>query len=67
MGESFQHYSRIQDFEADFPWKVSLKILNLTVIIASDLFSVYLKTIDNFKPLLVISCRYSGSLKMLIS
>ena len=28
MGESFQDYSWIQDFEADFPWKVSLKILN---------------------------------------
>ena len=29
MGESFQDYSWIQDFEADFLWKVSLKILNL--------------------------------------
>ena len=28
MGESFQDYSWIQDFEADFPQKVSLKILN---------------------------------------
>ena len=28
MGESFQDYSRIQDFEADFPQKVSLKMLN---------------------------------------
>ena len=27
-GESFQEYSWIQDFEADFLWKVSLKILN---------------------------------------
>ena len=27
MGESFQDYSWIQDFEADFPQKVSLKIL----------------------------------------
>ena len=26
MGESFQDYSWIQDFEADFPQKVSLKI-----------------------------------------
>ena len=25
MGESFQYYSWIQDFEADFPQKVSLK------------------------------------------
>ena len=28
MGESFQDYSWIQDFEADFPQKVSLNILN---------------------------------------
>ena len=28
MGESFQVYSWFQDFEADFPWKVSLNILN---------------------------------------
>ena len=28
MGESFQDYSWIQDFEADFPQKVSLKMLN---------------------------------------
>ena len=28
MGESFQNYSWIQDFDADFPQKVSLKMLN---------------------------------------
>ena len=28
MGESFQDYSWIQDFEADFPKKISLKMLN---------------------------------------
>ena len=28
MGESLQDYSWIQDFEADFPQKFSLKILN---------------------------------------
>ena len=28
MGESFQDYSWIQYFEADFLWKVSLKMLN---------------------------------------
>ena len=28
MGESFQDYSWIQDFEADFPKKVSLIMLN---------------------------------------
>ena len=27
IGESFQDYSWFQDFEADFPQKVSLKIL----------------------------------------
>ena len=30
MGESFQDHSLIQDFEADFPKKVSLKMLNWT-------------------------------------
>ena len=46
MGVSFQEYSWIQDFEADFPyrWKVSLKILNLADCISfTDLLSVYLK------------------------
>ena len=28
MDESFQDYSWIQDFEADFPQKISLKMLN---------------------------------------
>ena len=28
LGESFQDYSLIQDGEADFPQKVSLKMLN---------------------------------------
>ena len=28
MAESFKDYSLIQDFEADFPQKVNLKILN---------------------------------------
>ena len=28
LGENFQDYSWIQDFEADFPQKVSLKMLN---------------------------------------
>ena len=47
MGGSFQDYSCIQDFEADFLWKVSLKMLNLTDYDSiSHLFSVSLKTID---------------------
>ena len=33
MGESLQDYSWIQDFEADFPQKVSLKILNMASLI----------------------------------
>ena len=49
MGESFQDYSWIQDFEADFPHKVSLKIQNELSRIYSltDLFSVSLKTLDS--------------------
>ena len=44
MGESFQDYSWIQDFEADFPYKVSLKMLNSAGNDSfSDLVSVYLK------------------------
>ena len=47
MGESFQDCSWIQDFEADFSQKVSLKILNLADSNSFlDLFSVYLKMID---------------------
>ena len=47
MGESFKKYSWIQDFEADFPQKVSLKMLNKGDYNSfSDLFSVCLKTID---------------------
>ena len=39
MGESFQDYSWIQDFEDDFPQKVILKMLNSGDYISfSDLF-----------------------------
>ena len=42
MGESYQDYSWIQDFEADFLWKVSLKMLNEADFkSSSDLFSVH--------------------------
>ena len=45
-GLKFKVLFWIQDFEADFLWKVSLKMLNLPVNISfSDLFSGYLKTI----------------------
>ena len=48
MSESFQDYSWIQDFEADFLWKVSLKMLNSADNnIFSDLVSVYLKVVDH--------------------
>ena len=47
IGESFQDYSWIQDFEADFLWKVSLKIMNsVDYDRISDLFSVKIKTIN---------------------
>ena len=48
MGESFQDYSWIQDFEADFPLKVSLKMLSSA---GNNSFygvvSVYLKVFDH--------------------
>ena len=49
VGESFQDYSWIQDFDADFPQKVSLKMLNQEDYINSfsDLFSVCQKTIQH--------------------
>ena len=48
MGESFQDYSLIQDFEADFPYKVSLKMLNYGDYNSFyDLFSDYLNTINH--------------------
>ena len=63
MGESFQDYSWIQDFEADFPLKVSLKILNQADFYGFfDLISVYLKTIDHLNLKLLI---FVGILKVL--
>ena len=48
MSESFQDYSSILDFEADFPQKVSLKMLNQgDYNTLSDLFSVCQKTIEH--------------------
>ena len=38
MGESFQDYSWIQDFEADFPQKVSLKSWIREIIIGSLIY-----------------------------
>ena len=48
MDESFQDYSLIQDFEADFPQRVGLKMLNLGDDNSfSVLFSICLKRIDH--------------------
>ena len=55
MGESFQDYSWIQDFEADFPNSLS------------DSFSVYLQTIDPLNLKLLIFCRYIASFEILFS
>ena len=42
MGESFQDYSSIQDFEADFLWKVSLKMLKKGDLIG---FLIYIQSV----------------------
>ena len=42
MGESFQDYSWIQDFEADFPKKVSLKCRIREIVIA---FLIYFQSV----------------------
>ena len=51
MEESFQDYSCFQDFEADFPLKVSLEMLNWEIIIGFPIYilvcTVCLKTIDH--------------------
>ena len=67
MGESFQDYSWIQDFEADFPQKVSLKMLNLAEFNSFfDLFSVHLWAIDHLNLKLLTLCRYTASFKIWI-
>ena len=67
-GQSFQDCTWIQDFEADFLWKVSLKILNLTDSnIFFGLFSVYLKTIDYLKLEIVDIYRQTASFKIWFS
>ena len=48
MVESFQDYPRILDFDADFPQKASLKILNKVDYNSFfDLFINYLQTIES--------------------
>ena len=59
MGESFQ------DFEADFPLKISLKTLNSGAYNRfSDLYSVCLKTIDYLNLSLWIVCGHTASFKI---
>ena len=68
MGESFQALSWIQDFEADFPQKVSLKMLNqVDFDCFSNLFSVHLWAIDHLSLKLLIVCGHTASLNIWIS
>ena len=62
MGESFQDYSWIQDFEADFPQKIGLKMLNYADFNSfSDLFSIHLWAIDHLYLKLLTLCRHTAS------
>ena len=62
MGESFQDYSWIQDFEANFLWRVSLKMLNQGDYNSlSDLFSVCQKAIAHLNLKLLIFSGYNLS------
>ena len=64
MGESFQDNSWIQDFGADFPQKVSLKILNLADYNSfSGFLIVYLKTIDHLNMKLLLFYRHNARLR----
>ena len=65
MGESFQDYSVIQNFETDFPQKVSLKILNLGDYISfSVLFSLCLWTIAHLNLKVCIFNGHTASFKI---
>ena len=66
MGESFQDYSWIQDFEDDFSQKV--KLLNSGDYISfSDLFSVCLRTTNHLNLKLWICSGHTASFKIEIS
>ena len=68
LGESFQDYSLIQDFEDDFLQKVILKMLNEGDYISfSGLFSVCLRTIDHLILKLWIFSGHTASFKIEIS
>ena len=47
MGESFQDYSWIYDFEEDFPQKVFLKSWIQEIILASLIYFQSVRTIDH--------------------
>ena len=65
MVESYQDYSRIQDFEADFPQKVSLKMLNSGDHNSfSDLFTIFRRTIDHLNLKLRIFSGHNASFKI---
>ena len=68
ISESFQDYSQIQNFEADFPpQKVSLKILNLEDYYNksfSDILSVYRKVIVHFNLKVYPFCWHAASFKV---
>ena len=68
MGESFQDQSWIQDFEADFPYKVSLKMLNLEDYNSiSNLLSLSHKTIDLLNWKFLVVYRHNASFEIWIS
>ena len=68
MGESFQNYSSIQDFEADFPQKVSLKMLNYRDHNSFlDLFSVCLRKLNHLNLKLCIFSGHTASFKIGVS
>ena len=65
MGEQFQNYSRIQDFEAASLWKVSLEIMNKADYNSfSDLLYVYQKTSEHLNLKLLIFHRHTASFKI---
>ena len=67
MCGSFKYYSWIQDFEVDFPQKVSLEMLNkIDLNSFSDLFSVLLWAIDHLNLKLLTLFRHKASFKIWI-
>ena len=68
MGEKFQDYYWIQDFEADFLWKVSLKMLNWAHHNSfSELCLVCLRAIDHLNLKLWIFSGHTASFKIGVS